>query len=92
MVKDPLDWRILPRQGLFLTQYPSLATAAYERILMAALDVARASTYPAFHDMPAPAESPRAAAPTFRQNLIRVMAVQVGALLLLWLLQRHYTG
>jgi len=42
--------------------------------------------------MPAPAESPRPAAPTFRQTLIRVMAVQVGALLLLWLLQWHYTA
>ena len=29
---------------------------------------------------------------TFRGNLIRVMAVQVGALLVLWLLQSRYTG
>jgi hypothetical protein len=42
--------------------------------------------------MTAPNESPKRAAPTFRQTLIRVMAVQVGALLLLWLLQSHYTG
>jgi hypothetical protein len=32
------------------------------------------------------------ATPTFRQTLIRVMAVQVGALLLLWLLQSRYTS
>jgi len=37
-------------------------------------------------------ESPPPATPTFRQNLIRVMAVQVGALLLLWLLQSRYSG
>jgi hypothetical protein len=59
---------------------------------MAAFDVTRASTSLASPDMPAPAETPRPAAPTFRQTLIRVMAVQVGALLLLWLLQRHYTS
>ncbi len=27
----------------------------------------------------------------FRRNLIRVMAVQIVTLLLLWLLQRHFT-
>jgi len=37
-------------------------------------------------------ESPARATPTFRQTLIRVMAVQVGALLLLWLLQSRYTS
>jgi hypothetical protein len=37
-------------------------------------------------------ESPPPAIPMFRQNLIRVMAVQVGALLLLWLLQSRYSG
>lgn len=29
---------------------------------------------------------------SFRRTLLRVMAVQLGALLLLWLLQAHYTG
>ncbi|HEX6054129.1 MAG TPA: hypothetical protein VFZ21_32890 [Gemmatimonadaceae bacterium] len=29
---------------------------------------------------------------TFRQNLIRVMTVQVVTLVLLWLLQARYTG
>jgi len=43
-------------------------------------------------DMTSPPESPPPATPTFRQNLIRVMAVQVGALLLLWLLQSRYSG
>ena len=28
----------------------------------------------------------------FRRTLLRVMAVQVGTLLLLWLLQTRYTG
>ena len=36
--------------------------------------------------------SPTPAAPTFRRTLIRVMAVQVATLLLLWLLQSRYTG
>jgi hypothetical protein len=27
----------------------------------------------------------------FRRNLVRVMSVQVVALVLLWLLQRHFT-
>ena len=27
----------------------------------------------------------------FRRNLVRVMAVQVISLIVLWLLQRHYT-
>ena len=30
--------------------------------------------------------------PTVRRTLIAVMAVQLGALLLLWLLQSHYSG
>jgi hypothetical protein len=34
---------------------------------------------------------PRDAA-RFRRTLVRVMAVQLAALLLLWLLQRHYGG
>lgn len=29
---------------------------------------------------------------SFRTNLLRVMAVQVVALILLWLLQQRYTG
>ena len=29
---------------------------------------------------------------TFQANLIRVMAVQVGALLVLWLMQSRYNG
>jgi hypothetical protein len=37
-------------------------------------------------------QSPRHTTPTFRQTLIRVMAVQVGSLLLLWLLQSRYTA
>ncbi|HUQ81431.1 MAG TPA: hypothetical protein VM076_09850 [Gemmatimonadaceae bacterium] len=32
------------------------------------------------------------ATPTFRKNLIRVIATQIGALLLLWLLQSRYTS
>ena len=43
-------------------------------------------------DMTSTPESPTPATPTFRQTLIRVMAVQVGALLLLWLLQSLYSG
>jgi hypothetical protein len=43
-------------------------------------------------DMTSPPESPKPATPTFRTTLVRVMAVQVGALLLLWLLQSHYTS
>jgi len=34
-------------------------------------------------------EQPRS---RFRTNLIRVLAVQVVALILLWLLQQRYTG
>jgi hypothetical protein len=37
-------------------------------------------------------ESISAPPPTFHHTLIRVMAVQVGALLLLWLLQVRYSG
>ena len=43
-------------------------------------------------DMTTPPESPAPATPTFRKNLIRVIATQVGALLLLWLLQSRYSG
>jgi hypothetical protein len=37
-------------------------------------------------------DSPAPATTTFRKTLIRVMAVQVGALLLLWLVQARYTS
>jgi hypothetical protein len=36
--------------------------------------------------------SPPPAVPTFRHTLVRVMAVQVASLLLLWLLQSRYSG
>jgi hypothetical protein len=42
--------------------------------------------------MTSTSESPPPTTPTFRQNLIRVIAAQVGALLLLWLLQSRYTS
>jgi hypothetical protein len=59
---------------------------------MAARDVrTRRDTTRPFSDMTSPRESPAPATPTFRKTLIRVMAVQVGAVLLLWLLQSHYT-
>ncbi len=35
---------------------------------------------------------PGPAAPRFRRTLVRVMAVQLGTLLLLWLLQGRYGG
>ncbi|HLB38459.1 MAG TPA: hypothetical protein VJL31_17955 [Gemmatimonadales bacterium] len=35
---------------------------------------------------------PDAGSHRFRRTLLRVMAVQVGTLLLLWLLQTRYTG
>lgn len=38
---------------------------------------------------PPPAETPRR---TFRSTLIRVMTVQVVALILLWILQTRYGG
>ena len=57
---------------------------------MAARDV-RTRHDPTLPDMASPRESPAPATPTFRKTLIRVMAVQVGAVLLLWLLQSHYT-
>jgi hypothetical protein len=44
---------------------------------------------------PAPMSTPEsndADRSTFRQNLIRVMTVQVVTLVLLWLLQARYTG
>ena len=59
---------------------------------MAALDVRHESRDPAYADMTSPKPSPTPATPTFRKTLIRVMTVQVGALLLLWLLQSHYTA
>jgi hypothetical protein len=43
-------------------------------------------------DMTSPNKPPVHTTPAFRTTLIRVMAVQLGALLLLWLLQSHYTG
>jgi hypothetical protein len=42
--------------------------------------------------MTSTSESPPPTTPTFRQTLIRVIAAQVGALLLLWLLQSRYTS
>jgi hypothetical protein len=49
-----------------------------------------------YHETPLPmtstSESPPPTTPTFRKNLIRVIAAQVGALLLLWLLQSRYTN
>lgn len=39
-------------------------------------------------DTPSPDASPR----RFRRTLIRVLAVQVATLLLLWLLQARYAG
>ena len=42
--------------------------------------------------MTSTSESPPPTTPTFRKNLIRVIAAQVGALLLLWLLQSRYTS
>jgi hypothetical protein len=42
--------------------------------------------------MTSTSEPPAHTTPSFRQSLIRVMAVQVGALLLLWLLQSRYTA
>jgi hypothetical protein len=59
---------------------------------MAALDARSNQVIQPFPTMTTPSESPKPAAPTFRSTLIRVMAVQVGALLLLWLLQSHYTA
>jgi hypothetical protein len=41
--------------------------------------------------MTSPDQSPSPEA-TFRSTLIRVMAVQVGALLALWLMQARYSG
>lgn len=35
---------------------------------------------------------PGSGAPRFRDTLVRVMAVQLGTLLLLWLLQSRYAG
>jgi hypothetical protein len=32
------------------------------------------------------------AGPRFRKNLVRVLSVQIISLILLWLLQQHYTA
>jgi hypothetical protein len=42
-------------------------------------------------DMTSPSKSPPSTTPTFRKTLLRVMAVQVITLVMLWLLQSHYT-
>ena len=51
--------------------------------------------------MTSPSRDPKTTAPQdiiprdaarFRRTLVRVMSVQVAALVLLWLLQRHYGG
>ncbi|HEX5073484.1 MAG TPA: hypothetical protein VFW03_09770 [Gemmatimonadaceae bacterium] len=42
--------------------------------------------------MTSPKQSSAPATPSFRTTLIRVMAVQVATVLLLWLLQSHYTS
>ena len=59
---------------------------------MAALHARLSQAIQPLPTMTTPSESPKPATPTFRSTLIRVMAVQVGALLLLWLLQSHYTA
>ena len=41
---------------------------------------------------PPPPDDTTAGARRFRQTLVRVMTVQVLALLALWLLQRHFTS
>jgi hypothetical protein len=41
--------------------------------------------------MTSPSKSPPSTTPTFRKTLLRVMAVQVITLVMLWLLQSHYT-
>ncbi len=43
-------------------------------------------------EMTSPKQSSAPATPSFRTTLIRVMAVQVATVLLLWLLQSHYTS
>jgi hypothetical protein len=42
--------------------------------------------------MTSPPESPSSERSTFRSTLIRVVAIQVGTLLVLWLMQARYTG
>jgi hypothetical protein len=59
---------------------------------MAAPDSARLQFATSHSDMTSPKEPPPQTTPPVQQTLIRVMAVQLGALLLLWLLQSHYTG
>ena len=49
------------------------------------------SRLPGSH-MTSPNEPSAHTTPTVRRTLISVMAVQLGALLLLWLLQSHYSG
>ncbi len=39
-----------------------------------------------------PAATPQDDARRFRRTLVRVMAVQIAALIALWLLQTHYSG
>jgi hypothetical protein len=46
--------------------------------------------YTLIHDMTSTEQAPEQS--TFRSTLIRVMAVQVGALVVLWLLQTRYSG
>jgi hypothetical protein len=67
----------------------SLASVAHERILWPR-PVCHYATQ--LSDMTTPTESPPTTTPTFRQTLVRVMAVQVVTLYLLWLLQSHYSG
>ena len=45
-----------------------------------------------YSGMSSPTDPSPSPTPTFRTTLIKVMAVQVGALLLLWLVQARYTG
>ena len=42
--------------------------------------------------MPSENEPQKKPTPTFKQTLISVMAAQVLWILLLWLLQKHYSG
>ena len=42
--------------------------------------------------MSSPTDTPASATPSFRTTLMRVLGVQLGALLLLWLVQSRYTG
>jgi len=88
---EPKEAENLTWSGFVPDRPSSLATGAHERVLWPALD-ARTRHDPTLSDMPTPRESSAPATPTFRKTLIRVMAVQVGAVVLLWLLQSHYTA